>query len=112
MTAATIAILGVLCCLSVVFLRSGHADYAVSVLPVLFVPAAYLVAVTFSGLILVGWETPTARSVILLAGLALSLVGMGLFSLRIRVKKNRRLYLALTLIYCILLAVIYLTHII
>ena len=112
MTGATISILGILCCLIIVFLRSGHADYALSVLPILLVPAAYLIAIPFADWLFAADNISPAfvRTVITVGGFILFVILLTLFSRRIKAHKNRSLYWGLCFLYCTVLLGIYLYH--
>lgn len=110
MTGASVAILAILCCLIVVFLRSGHADYAVSVVPILLVPAAHLAGIPLTRLVLDFYPCRPflVRVFTDVVGLAVACLLIAVFSRKIPTPKNKKLYLVLCTCYCVLLAFVYL----
>ena len=114
MVGESIAILGILLCIIVVFVRSGHADYAISVTPILLVPAAQLLGVPVARLLysLYGWPPYLVRCFVDVGGLAVACVLAAFFSLRIPSKKNKQLYLIITTLYCAALVCVYIYHLV
>ena len=100
------AILAVTLCMVVVLVRSGNSDYAVSILPVMVIPAVHLAA----GLILgklnvrIGMMPPQMLvSFVDIAALAIVSLCVFALSVKVKSKRNRKVYLILCSGYNIIL---------
>ena len=51
MMGESVAIIAILLCIVVVFVRSGHADYAISIIPILIVPATHIAGLPLAQLL-------------------------------------------------------------
>lgn len=110
MIGESVAIIAVLLCIIVVFVRSGHADYAISILPILMVPATHIAGLPLAQLlqktVLVS-QLYVARCFIDIIGLAVCCLLIAIFSVKIKNGKNKKLYIALCSLYCVALTCVY-----
>lgn len=112
MVGESIAILAIMACIAVVFVRSGHADYGISVLPIALVPAAHLLGVPIAQMVvdLYGVRPYLVRCFVDVAGLAVACLLLAVFSSRIKAQKNKKLYLIICTLYCVILDCVYLYY--
>ena len=106
----SVAILAVTICIMVVFIRSKNTDYAISVTPLLCVPAAHLLfRPVFAGLQFWIPKMPKQLSLAFtdIAALAVTCLLIFLFSSKIKNAKNKKLYIALLSGYSIILTCAY-----
>lgn len=110
MMGESVAIIAILLCIIVVFVRSGHADYAISIIPILIVPAAHIAGLPLAQLlqktILVS-QLYVARCFIDIIGLAIACLLIVVFSVKIKSTKNKKLYISLCSLYCMALTCVY-----
>ncbi|NCC07999.1 MAG: hypothetical protein EOM30_08155 [Clostridia bacterium] len=100
------AIIAIILCMVFIFMRSGHGDYALSVLPLIIVPFVQIIA-PFAAHLIVGmgfskYPAMTA-AVIDICALALTCVCIILTSVKIKSKKNKNLYIILMCGYSVVL---------
>lgn len=110
MTTESISILAITLCMMFLFVRAKRPDYAVSLVPLLLVPAAQLLALPVAHAL--GGLAPHMhyRMVVAFADVAALAISCGLvelFSSRIKSKKNKRLYIALLIGFNIILACVF-----
>ncbi len=100
------AIIAIIICIAFIFMRSGHGDYALSVLPLIIVPFVQIIA-PFAANIIVGFGLARyiamTVSVIDIGALALTCVLIIITSVKIKSKKNKTLYIVLMCGYSVVL---------
>jgi len=114
MIVESVAILGITVCILAVFVRSGNADYALATLPLLVVPAANLLGWPIAKLVnhmMAGNQVALVRGFVGLAGVAVACVLIVLLSGKIKVKKNKRLYIWMCSFYCVVLGCVFLYNV-
>lgn len=106
MLAECIAVLAITLCMTAIFIRSGHRDYAASLLPLLIVPGGHI----FVWMLLKLFSNIIPNLPILLcssfadiASLAISCLLIFFFSGKIKNKRNKKLYLVILSGYNIIL---------
>ena len=110
MITESIAILAIMLCLIVVFIRAQQSDYALGVTPLLLVPFIHLfaVAVFYLGRVpFFGFAPKVAVAFADIAAAAVSGAFIFSFSQHIKKSRNRKLYIALMCGYNAVLACTY-----
>ncbi len=110
MITESIAILAILLCLIVVFVRARQSDYAMSVTPLLLVPFIHLLAVAIFYFGRVPFLGFAPQVVVAFADIAASAVSGALilsFAQKVQKSRNRKLYIVLMCGYNIVLACAY-----
>lgn len=90
----------------VVFVRAGHGDYAASLVPILIVPAAHLVATPLIRIFASALTTMPHQMLLAfvdIAAVCIACVCVAFLSAKIKSKKNKRVYMTLISGYNILL---------
>lgn len=109
----SIAILAITLCMIVIFVRSKHADYAFSTVPILIVPAMHLLAMmvlrTYGQVLYHGpYQLPVSlMDIVALAISCLCIIGL---STKVKNAKNKKLYIALLSGYNIILTCAYVSQ--
>ncbi|MEF9969037.1 MAG: hypothetical protein RR867_03425 [Ruthenibacterium sp.] len=101
-----VAILAITLCMVVVFVRAGHGDYAASLVPILIVPAAHLVATPLIHLFASAFTALPHQMLLAfadIAALGIACVCVVFLSAKIKSRKNKRVYMVLISGYNILL---------
>lgn len=114
MVGESIAIIFILLCIVFVFIRSGHIDYALGVVPIILVSASHLMGVPIAKVIYSfhGISPYLIRCFVDVAGLALACVLTAIFSTHISSSQNKKVYLVITTIYCVVLTCVYIQNLI
>lgn len=103
----SVSILAILVLMIVIFLRAGHADYSVGVVPLLLVPLVH--TLSYAVLRWTDRWIPTIPFQRLVAfcdigGLALSCLLITLVSMKIKKPRNKKIYILLLVLYNVVLA--------
>lgn len=110
MITESVSIIAITVCIILVFLRAKRAGYAISVIPLLLVPSMHLLV---TGVLFATRSVhyPLPGVVMLafadIAALAVSCALVVLLSSRIKSKKNKQLYVLLTIGYNVILTCAY-----
>lgn len=110
MVIESISILAILCCLLVVFIRAHRPDYAISITPIMILPFAHLVALGIlkAAVILLPFSSYyICLAFVDIAALAISSALLLLFSVKIKSKRNKRLYIMMLAGYNVILTCAY-----
>lgn len=89
-----------------VFIRAGHSDYAASLVPILIVPSAHLIAaplLRMTDSLLVDIPYQLSLAFVDIAAVAIACLLVILFSAKIKSKKNKNVYVILLSGYNIIL---------
>lgn len=106
----SISILAILLCMVVVFVRAQRIDYAISITPIMLLPAAHLFALICMRLAKYSVPFTSYRVIIAFVDIASLAVSSGLlllFSSKIKSKRNKRLYIIMLSGYNIILTCAY-----
>lgn len=106
----SVSILAISICMVVVFLKAGHADYALSLTPIMLVPFTHIAFLFILRVTHVFLPTISYRIVLSfadMAALAVASILLLFFSYKIKSKRNKKLYIVLLCGYNIVLTCAY-----